>query len=153
LTYEEANKCGFFKVELPHTFLLQPGRLYTQQASEGKTVILSTCYNKQLLSITFLKLTIIKFAHNSSRNYLLAYIGAYNFLDPLVTLCISKTTFLKIRYICRNFWVFGLCLSSAILKNKNKKLENIMFRKLDLFRSSGKEGSHLLSGVIEVRCF
>jgi hypothetical protein len=39
-------------------------------------------------------------------------------------------------YDTRNYWVFGLCPSSGILKT----LENTAFRKLDLFPSSGEGG-------------
>jgi hypothetical protein len=40
-----------------------------------------------------------------------------------------------------NYWHFGLCPSSCILK-----LENTMFRKLDLFLSSGEGGDAYSAG-------
>jgi hypothetical protein len=39
-------------------------------------------------------------------------------------------------YKTQNYWVFGFCPSSGILK----KLENTVFRKLELFLSSGEGG-------------
>jgi hypothetical protein len=43
-------------------------------------------------------------------------------------------------YNTQNYWVYGLCPSSCILKKRNKKIENTAFRKLYLFPSSD-EGS------------
>jgi hypothetical protein len=45
-----------------------------------------------------------------------------------------------IRSSLRNYWGFGLCPSSDILKT----LEDTTFRKPDLFPSSGKAGRYLL---------
>jgi hypothetical protein len=47
--------------------------------------------------------------------------------------------------VIRNYWVFGLCPSSDILK----KLENTAFRKLDLLSSSGQDWDTYCVGPIE----
>jgi hypothetical protein len=45
-------------------------------------------------------------------------------------------------YNNQDYWVFGLCPLYVILNTKHN-----MFRKIDLFPSSGEEGSHLLFWV------
>jgi hypothetical protein len=52
----------------------------------------------------------------------------------LFTYGISLERVLMMVYDVQDYWVFGLCPSSGILKT----LKNTMFRKLDLFLSSGE---------------
>jgi hypothetical protein len=49
-------------------------------------------------------------------------------------LWISLFSFLQPRYLIQDYWVFGLCPSSGILKTQ----KNTTFRKMDLFPSSGE---------------
>jgi hypothetical protein len=57
----------------------------------------------------------------------------------LFTWMVSEQRKLEKRINIQNYWVFGLCSSSGILKKKTP--ENITFWKLDLFAPSGEDGN------------